>query len=55
MHKQNVRSIVFKGENGKKAIVQILNAKPVSNKFTKTVESRSKEFAKNFKLPNSEK
>lgn len=50
MHKQNVRFIVFKGKDGKKAIKQILNAKPVENKFTTTVESRSKDFVKSFNL-----
>lgn len=48
MHDTNVQMIVFKGEEGKKAIRQILRAKPVKNKFTSTVEKRSKEFVKDF-------
>jgi len=46
MHKQNVVGIVFRGPEGKKAIMQIMRAKPVNNKFTKTVEERSKAFIK---------
>mgnify|MGYP004564459563 CR=1 FL=1 len=42
MHTMNVRAIVFKGEEGKKAIRQILNAKPVKNKYTTTIAERSK-------------
>lgn len=48
MHKQNVRMIIFRGQEGKKAINQILTAKPVKNKFSMTVKERSEEFALNF-------
>ena len=48
MHKMNVVGIVFRGAEGKKAIQQILRAKPVKNKFTTTVEERSAEFVANF-------
>lgn len=48
MHKTNVKGIVFTGENGKIAINQILKAKPVRNKYTTTVKSRSEQFIKNF-------
>lgn len=44
MHKMNVVGIVFRGPEGKKAIQQILRAKPVKNKYTTTVEERSKAF-----------
>lgn len=44
MHKMNVVGIVFRGPEGKKAIQQILRAKPVKNKFTTTVEERSRAF-----------
>lgn len=44
MHNMNVNAIVFKGREGKKAIKQILNAKPVKNKYTTTVEERSKAY-----------
>ena len=42
MHNMNVKAIVFRGKEGKKAIKQILNAKPVKNKYTTTIEERSK-------------
>ena len=45
MHKQNVIGIVFRGLEGKKAIMQIIRAKPVKNKYTTTVEERSKAFS----------
>lgn len=48
MHKMNVVGIVFRGAEGKKAIEQILRAKPVKNRFTTTVEERSAEFVANF-------
>ncbi len=38
----NVKAIVFKGKEGKKAIKQILNAKPVKNEYTTTIAERSK-------------
>lgn len=38
----NVNAIVFKGKEGKKAIKQILNAKPVKNEYTTTIAERSK-------------
>ena len=44
MHAMNVRAIIFKGKEGKKAIKQILNAKPVKNEYTTTIEERSKSF-----------
>lgn len=46
MHKQNVVGIVFRGPEGKKAIMQIMRAKPVKNKYTTTVEERSAAFLK---------
>lgn len=46
MHKQNVVGIVFRGPEGKKAIKQIMRAKPVRNKYTTTVQERSKAFIK---------
>ena len=46
MHKQNVVGIVFRGSEGKKAIMQIMRAKPVKNKYTTTVEERSEAFSK---------
>lgn len=49
MHAMNVRAIIFKGKEGKKAIKQILNAKPVKNKYTTTVNNRSEEFVKKYK------
>lgn len=49
MHNMNVNAIVFKGKEGKKAIKQILNAKPIKNKYTTTVDARSEEFIKNYK------
>lgn len=42
MHNMNVKAIVFKGKEGKKAIKQILNAKPVKNEYTTTIAERSK-------------
>lgn len=45
MHKQNVVGIVFRGPEGKKAIMQIMRAKPVKNKYTTTVNERSEAFA----------
>lgn len=42
MHNMNVNAIVFKGKEGKKAIKQILNAKPVKNEYTTTIAERSK-------------
>ena len=44
MHAMNVRAIIFKGKEGKKAIKQILNAKPVKNEYTTTIAERSKSF-----------
>jgi hypothetical protein len=44
MHKQNVVGIVFRGPEGKKAIMQIMRAKPVKNKYTTTVAERSEAF-----------
>lgn len=44
MHNMNVNAIVFKGKEGKKAIKQILNARPVKNKYTTTVDERSKAY-----------
>lgn len=38
----NVNAIVFKGKEGKEAIKQILNAKPVKNEYTTTIAERSK-------------
>ncbi len=49
MHNMNVKAIVFRGNEGKKAIKQILNAKPVKNIYTTTIEARSAEFVKNYK------
>ena len=46
MHTMNVKAIVFRGPEGKKAIKQILKAKPVKNKYTTTVAERSAEFEK---------
>lgn len=48
MHKTNVKGIVFAGEKGKIAITQILKAKPVKNKYTTTVKSRSEQFIQQF-------
>ena len=42
MHNMNVNAIVFKGKEGKEAIKQILNAKPVKNEYTTTIAERSK-------------
>lgn len=50
MHAMNVQAIIFKGKEGKKAIKQILNAKPVKNEYTTTVNNRSEEFVKNINL-----
>lgn len=44
MHNMNVKAIVFKGEEGKKSIKQILNAKPVKNKYTTTIAERLKAY-----------
>ena len=44
MHAVNVKAIIFKGKEGKKAITQILNAKPVKNEYTTTIAERSKSF-----------
>ncbi len=56
MHNKNVCGIVFKGKDGKNAISQIFKAKPVNNKYTKTVKIRSENFVKNFKsVPAFEK
>lgn len=44
MHAMNVTAIVFKGKEGKKAIKQILNSKPVRNEYTTTIEERSKSY-----------
>ena len=49
MHAMNVRAIIFKGKEGKKAIKLILNAKPVKNEYTTTVNNRSEEFVKKYK------
>lgn len=46
MHKQNVVGIVFRGPEGKKAIMEIMRAKPVKNKYTTTVKERSEAFIK---------
>lgn len=48
MHKQSVRMIVFRGQEGKKAMKQILSAKPVKNKYSMTVKERSEEFSRRF-------
>lgn len=47
MHKQNVVGIVFRGPEGKKAIMQIMRAKPV--KPAPDLEKRMEEFAKTTK------
>lgn len=44
MHKMNVVGIVFRGPEGKKAIQQIMRAKPVRNKYTINAEARMREF-----------
>ena len=44
MHAMNVRAIIFKGKEGKKAIKQILTAKPVKNEYKTTKATRSKSF-----------
>ena len=44
MHAMNVRAIIFKGKEVKKAIKQILNAKPVKNEYTTTIAERSQSF-----------
>lgn len=44
MHKQNVVGIVFRGAEGKKAIMQIMNAKPV--KPAPDLEKRMQAFEK---------
>lgn len=49
MHNISVKQIVFHGEKGKIAIKQILNAKPVKNKFTTTVLERSNSAILNYK------
>ena len=49
MHKINVKQIVFHGKDGKTAIKQILNAEPVKNKFTTTVNERSATAIINYK------
>lgn len=47
MHKQNVVGIVFRGPEGKKAIMQIMRAKPV--KPAPDLEKKIKAFEKNTK------
>ena len=49
MHKMNVKQIVFHGKDGKNAIKQILNAEPVRNKFTTTVDERTASAILNYK------
>lgn len=49
MHKQNVVGIVFRGPEGKKAIMQIMRAKPVKppadlEKRLKAFEEETKDF-----------
>lgn len=44
MHKMNVVGIIFRGPEGKKAIQQIMRAKPVRNKYTINAEARMREF-----------
>ena len=48
MHNMNVKGMIFTGEAGRKAIDQILKAKPVKNKFTTSVKQRSEQFVKFF-------
>ena len=48
MHSQSVRMIVFRGPEGKKAMTQILSAKPLKNKFSMTVKERSEDFSRRF-------
>ncbi len=45
MHKQNVVGIVFRGAEGKKAIMQIMNAKPVKRDL-EVEKRRMEEFVK---------
>lgn len=47
MHEMNVVGIVFRGPEGKKAIQQIMHAKPVRNKYTINREARMREFEQN--------
>lgn len=49
MHTMNVKRIVFSGKKGLLAVRQILNAKPVKNEYTTTVNDRSEEFVKEYK------
>lgn len=49
MHRMNVKQIVFHGKEGKIAFKQILNAEPVKNKFTTTVNERSASAISNYK------
>ncbi|MBQ6058409.1 MAG: hypothetical protein IJJ70_00405 [Treponema sp.] len=52
MHKMNVVGIVFRGSEGKKAIQQIMRAKPVRNKYTVNAESRMREFEESEAVRN---
>lgn len=52
MHKMNVVGIVFRGPEGKKAIQQIMRAKPVRNKYTINREARMREFEQSEKVRN---
>ncbi len=49
MHNMTVKQIVFHGKDGKIAIEQILNAEPVKNKFTTTVNERTASAILNYK------
>ena len=39
MHNMNVKGMIFTGEAGRKAIDQILKAKPVKNKFAYKIKN----------------
>lgn len=53
MHKENDCMIIFKGPDGKAAVRQILNAKPVKNKYTESVQQRSKKFIEAMQNKNA--